>query len=386
MAYRKKYTPRRYVKRRARTYRSARPSYRRRAPVRRARKSGRSKCVCPSEMTPGTKFVLAQLDPFDASALGAKIPDSNTLPSIANSDIDIVNMSMSGTATDLVVRAFRPSYTWGHVGATGTPPSWGAAWTTNSPSDRSKRTPYLAAVELTRPVAHALRISSPLAPTSATGFVHIGLATESTFGEVTWQYPTSLAQMSGLQFYKRVTLASLTQSPLTVINKWLDDTAFRYNSPASTYVETASHSTFQTDNSWATIIVMVEGAPVSTTCLSCEHLLLSEGIPKKDGVIIGSQAAANSPQIISAVSTLSTVQEPFHTEAEQQTYIQRGVNAVAQGVAAHGENLFQQVAVPLMQRVGAYGANAAAAMAYNALAGVGGIAGVNNNANRLALN
>jgi len=385
MAYRKKYTPRRYVKRRARTYRAARSSYRRRAPVRRARKTGRSKCVCPAEMTPGTKFVLAQLDPFDASALGAKIPDSNTMPSIANSDCDIVNVGMSGTATDLVVRAFRPAYTWGSVNATtGTPPAWPAAFAGGN--DRSKRTAYLAAMELTRPVAHAIRISSPLAPTSASGFVHLGLATESTFGETTWQYPTSLAQMSGLQFYKRVTLASLTQSPLTVINKWLDDTAFRYNSPASTYVETSSHSTFQTDLAWATIIVMVEGAPVSTTCLSIEHLLLSEGIPKKDGVIIGSQAAPNSPQIISAVSSLSTAQEPFHTEAEQQSYIQRGVSAVAQGAAAHGENIFQQVAVPLLQRVGAYGANAAAAMAYNALAGVGGIAGVNNNANRLALN
>jgi len=386
MAYRKKYTPRRYVKRRARTYRAARPSYRRRAPVRRARKTGRSKCVCPSEMTPGAKFVLAQLDPFDPQSLGAKIPDSNTMPSIANSDVDIVNIATTATATHLNGAAFRPAYTWGVIAGTGGATlGWGAAWATNA-SNRSKRAAYITAMELTRPVAHAVRISSPTAPTAATGFVHIGLATETQFAESTWQFPTTLAEMSGLQYYKRVTLASLTQSPLTIINKWIDDTGFRYSATASTGVENSTSSSFQTDQSWGVIVVMVEGAPVSSTVLSCEHVLLSEGIPKKDGVIIGTQAAANSPQTLSAVSTLSTQQEPFHTEAEQQSYIQRGVSAVAQGAAAHGENVFQQVAVPLLQRVGAYGANAAAAMAYNALAGVGGIAGVNNNANRLAIN
>lgn len=384
MVARKRYTPRRFSKRRSRYPYYPRRTYRRRTSTRSKRKSSKPKCVCPTEMTPGTKFVMAQLDPFDTAVLGAKIPDSNTIPSIANSDTDIVNIATTAVATDLSGTAFRPGYTWGTVPATGGAAlNWGAAYATLA-QNRSKRANYAAVVELTRPVAHAVRISSPLAPTAATGFVHIGLSTETIRNEVTWQFPTTLAQMSGLQHYKRVTLASLTQSPITVINKWIDDTAFRYSDPTAG-VDASTGSTFQTDYSWGVIVIMVEGAPVNSTVLSCEHLLLSEGLPKKDSVIIGSVAAANSPATMSAVGTLSTTQEPFHTEAEQDSYIARGINAVAQGAAQHGENLFQNVAVPLLERAGAYGVNAAAAYAYNALTGQGGIAGVNNNANRLAL-
>jgi len=383
MAYRKKYTPRRYVKRRARTYRAARPSYRRRAPVRRARKTGRSKCVCPSEMTPGSKFILAQLDPFDSQCNGAKIPDSNTMPSISNVDIEINNLTSTAVATDLAAKVFRPSYTSGIVAAVpGSPMTWTAAY--GGAADRAKRASFISAMELVRPVAHAIRLSSPLAPTAATGFVHVGLVTETIWSTPTWTYPTTVAEMTGLQHYKRVTVASLTQSPLTVINKWLDDTGFRYSSPAANVV-TGSGATFQTDYSWAGIMVMIEGAPVSSTVLSIEHLLLTESIPDKSGVILGTVAAPNSPSTMSAVGQLSVQQEPFHTEAEQDSYIQRGVNAVANGAAQHGEFIFQQVAVPLLQRAGAFGVNAAASMAYLAMTGRGGIAGVNNNANRLAL-
>ena len=38
--------------------------------------------------------------------------------------------------------------------------------------------------------------------------------------------------MRDLPFYRKVTLASLTQSPLTVVNKFLDQTAFRYTDPS----------------------------------------------------------------------------------------------------------------------------------------------------------
>jgi len=387
MAYTKRAAPRKYPRRRTSTYRYRRPTYRRRATVRRAKKTTKSVCPCPSVLTPSQKFVMAQLDPFDTATVnGAKIPDSNTMPSIANMDCDIVNMTTGATATNLIGSAFRPQYTWGTVGATtGSPLTWAAAY--GGATNRSKRAAYVAAIELTRPVAHAVRLSSPLAPTSASGFVHIGLSTESIFNETTWQYPTTVAEISALQYYKRVTLASLTQSPLTVINKWLDDTAFRYSSPAASAGDggTGVSAHFQTDYAWAAIVIIVEGAPTSSTVLSVEHLLLSEGIPRKDGVIIGTTAAPNSPETISAVGELSVRQEPFHTEAEQEGYIQRGINAVAQGAAAHGENLFQQVAVPLLQRGGQYAVNAAVNMAAMAVAGRGGIGGVNNNPNRLTL-
>jgi len=386
MVYRKRSAVRRSVRRRAVSYASGGRYSKRRPSVRRMRRPAPQKCICPAELSPSAKFVMAQLDTFDAAVSGAKIPDSNTMPSIANVDTDIVNLSSTAVASDIRGLAFRPAYTWGTITSTGGGSvNWGVAYATGA-QNRSKRTAYVAAIELYRPVAHAIRISSPLAPTTASGFCHIGLSTESSFNTTTWQFPTTIAQMSGLTHYKRVTIASLTQSPLTVINKWLDDTAFRYLDPNSTVVESAGQPTFQTDHAWGVIVVMIEGAPVSSTVLSFEHILLTEGLPQKDSVIIGTVAAPNSPETLSAVGEMSVTQEPFHTESEQQGYIERGVSAVARGAATQGENIFQRVAIPLLERAGGIAASAAMNMAYMAATGRGGIAGVNNNANRLIVN
>lgn len=374
-----------------------RPSYTRvqyvsapRVSVRRKRRVTRRtkktmKCSCPTELTPVAKFAFAQLDPFDVNASGAKIPDSNTMPSLSNSDTDIVSLTTSATSTHLNGMAFRPQYTWGTV--TGTPGAavdWGVAFVTNS-ANRLKRTSVAAAFELIRPVAHAVRISSPVAPTSASGFVHIGIATESIYNNSSWSYPTTIAGISGLQFYKRVTLASLTQSPLTVINKWLDDTAFRYSDPTSNIQGVSQGPLLQTDFSWGVIVVITEGVPTSTAVLSFEHLLLSEGIPKYDAAIVGTQAAPNVPGVIGAVSTMQTQQEPFHTEAEQSDYIRRGTDALVQGAQAAGTRAFNEVGLPLLDRLGQYAVTAGLNYAAASIAGRGGIGGVNNNPNRLAI-
>lgn len=368
-----------------RPYRRRRSTYSRRPTRRRSTYSRRGKAMSCSVLTPSAKFAMAQLDPFDPSVAGAKIPDSNTMPSISTSDIDILSVVGGAAPSDLVGWAFRPQYTWGVVQTTGLPLNWGATYAANS-TNRSKRTSYDAAIELTRPVAHAVRLSCPLAPTQASGFVHMALATETNWGSSLWQFPNTVAQMSGCQHYKRVTLASLTQSPITIINKWLDDTGFRYTSPVAD-MSIATASGIQTDYGWGVIIIVVEGAPTSgNVVLSAEHLLISEGIPQKTGVIIGTVAASNSPGTLGAVGTMSTEQAPFHTEAEQDSYISRGVEALARGAAAAGEQVFENVAVPLLQRAGGIGASAAASYAYNAIAGLGGIPGVNANPGRLALN
>jgi len=381
MVYRqKKRTPvRRYRRRNA--YSAPRRTYtRRRAPSRRTK----APCKCPSELSPGAKWAIAQLDPFDPNCLGAKIPDSNTFPSIANTDTDIVSLAASA-ATFLAGIAFRPQYTWGTVtgvGAAGVV-GWGATYSTLA-SNRVKRTDYATTMELTRPVAHAIRMSSPIAPTTATGFVHIALAVETQFSTSSWAYPTTVAEIAGCQYYKRVTLASLTQSPLTVINKWVDDTGFRYSSPATDQTSTNSAG-FQSDYGWANIVVIVEGGPTTGTLLSFEHILLSEGIPQKSSVIIGTQAASNSPGALAAVGEMSNEQSPFHTEAEQENYITRGANAIAQGAAQAGEAVFNNVGVPLLQRLGQRAVGVAATMAYASMTGTGGLPGVNSNPNRLSL-
>jgi len=339
---------------------------RRRAPVRRRRVVRRRRtmrrqvmrqndCHCPGELTPTAKFALAQIDPFDNRALGAKIPDSTTIPSIANCDTDQVTLTT--TAGFPAAIAFAPSYKSATVLSSNNAATltWGSAF-----SERSKAANIYGNIEAIRPVAHAIRISSGLAPTAATGFVHIGLAVESRINPgagTDWDYPVNVSQMTGLQHYQRFTLASLTQSPITVINKWIDDTAFRYDDPRATYTQSSSSgvapSSLQFQNSWSVIVVFVDGAPAGVP-ISVEHVLMTEAIPRKDGFILGTGAAPNSPAVMSAVSSM-VAQQPFsHTEAEQQSYVAQATERLQSGITrAAGET--GQALLPAVEAFG-YGA------------------------------
>jgi len=379
---RKGYTRRRLPARRA--GRPARPRA-----VKRTRRA-KTPCHCPEELTPAARFALAQLDPFHPQATGAKIPDSNTMPSIANLSVDQVSCPVA-TSNFMTGFAFRPTYNQAVINATpvdAATVSWGATVLTNA-ADRRDLAAIVSAFEGIRPVAHGVRVSSSLAPTSATGFVHLGLSIESAFGNAagTWQFPTTVNQMTGLAHYKRVTLASLTQSPLTVINKWIDERAFQYEDP-NQVVGIATTQSDETRNpfhwSWCFIVVLVEGAPSTSSPLSAEHILLTEALPKKTGILIGTQAAPNSPGTMSAVSSMVSDQDFGHTEANQQNFIQEGLQSFAQGAAVAGEAVYNSVATPILQRLGGHAVNMATSYAMRAVMGRGGLPGVQT-PNRLSI-
>jgi len=367
-----------------------RSSYSRFSTYRRTR-TKKTPCKCPGELTPTAKFALAQLDPFHPNALGAKIPDSNTMPSIANASQDQVSAPLATTGF-MTGFAFRPYYSYATIAATpasATAVTWGANVAANA-SNRRDYTSFVAQMEASRPVAHAVRLVSQLAPTSATGFVHIGLSTESYYGNVsaTWQFPTTVNEMTGLAFYKRVTLASLTQSPLTVINKWIDERGFQYHDPAQVPVISSgapSEVTSPFGFSWSTIVVLIEGAPSTPSPLSAEHLLLTESLPKKDSILIGTQAAPNSPGTMSAVSTMSGNTDFTHTEDGQDSYIQRGLESFQEGAAVAGEQVWNNVAQPLLSKLGGYAVNTAFNAVVAGMMGRGGLPGVNSNPARLSL-
>lgn len=348
-------------------------------------------CKCPGELTPTAKFALAQLDPFHPNALGAKIPDSNTMPSIANCSVDQVSCPLATTGF-LTGFAFRPMYNYATIAATpasATTVTWGAAVGTNA-SNRRDYTAFVGQMEAVRPVAHAVRLVSQLSPTSATGFVHIGLSVESQYSAAanTWQFPTTVNEMMGLSFYKRVTLASLTQSPITVINKWIDERGFQYqNTGQATTITTAADAEVVNPfgYSWATIVVLVEGAPTTPSPLAAEHLLLTESIPKKDSILIGTQAAPNSPGTMSAVSTMAGNTDFTHTEDGQDSYIQRGLESFQEGAAVAGEQVWNNVAQPLLSKIGGYAVNTAFNAVVAGIMGRGGLPGVNSNPARLSL-
>lgn len=377
--------PRRASARRGSTRSSSR--YGSRRPARRVKRGPRT----PAELTPAAKFALAQLDPFEPKCLGAKIPDSNTMPSLANCDTDQVNIVPPGFAGDLVAWAFRPSYIEAAFRANSGTTS--VTWA-NAANSRRNFTNVAASVEAIRPVAHAIRMSSSLPPTTAAGFVHVGISVESRRAPVAStnpDWPTTVNQMTGLAYYKRFTLASLTQSPVTCINKWLDDSGFRYDDPNAIAGLIGTGTILPTNtlnfwDSWGTLIVMVEGHNSTVTSpLSVEHILLTECIPRKDAFVLGSQAAPHSAGTLSATSVMAGETDFAHTEAQQDTYIQQGLEAFQRGAALAGERVYNDVAVPLLGRFGSAVINTGMAMAINAVTGRGGLMGINANPSRLAI-
>ena len=209
----------------ARAYRR-RPSYRRR-PVRRRASVARvyPRRPAPLGLTSLSKtirkvpFLMAHIDPFLPVVRGVKVPDSNTMESDTALCTDEYSFTIT-TGTNVKCAAFNPSLTSTVVGSTEGAGAWTWAAAFAGGTDVAQLANIQAASTAFRTVAHGIRISSTLAPTAATGFVHIAVYSPSTYGATTWPFPTTLSQMRDLPFYRKVTLASLTQSPLTVVNKF----------------------------------------------------------------------------------------------------------------------------------------------------------------------
>jgi len=401
--------PRRYPARRS-SYRA--PVYRRpyrssgtmrMRPTRRAQATRVAyNCNCPSQPTPGEKFVMAQADPFEPKYFGGKIPDSSTIPSVATPIQCNFPLTTSATSQPAWSHAwaFYPSHNGSQVRAAGTSAStWSFATGSVLLSSMPQAASFTSQFEASRPVAHAIRLSCPFAPTNTTGFVHIALATESTMsalntGAIPYsQLAQSLTEISGYTFYKRVTLASLTQSPITLINKWTDETAFRYSSTWSSASQAGAADTnpmtFQIPLSWGCLLVAVEGVSTvaalgSITPLQAEVVLHTEAIPDKGSTLIGSTAAAYSSSTLNSVSQAVANTDFAHTEDEQdhtiQTYAQEVMNATGisgQDVRNAGVDVGRFMARGLFRY--------AVGRATRGYGGNHGIGGVNDNPNRLLI-
>jgi len=372
-------------RRRAPAYRRA-PARRsrRRAPVRRRRTTRRaSRGMLPSfRRSPRlTKFELAQLNPFDKRVLGVKIPDSNTQPSDTFRSED--RYAVTSAVTDLALcTAYMPNLKANQIAATN---STAVAWTwpaafaglTNSTVFSDANTSFVGI----RPCGHGVRLSSPLAPTSVTGFVHVGIYPVTTLGTSTWDLPTTLSQMANLPWYRRFTLAQLTQKSVTVVNKFIDITATRYSGPTSDLVDTGTDIGFQFAGGWCAIIIAVEGAPIGGgTALSAENLVHFEGLPIKSSANTGSfsPAAPYDTQEMEGVSRIAGQSPGVFVEGEEDSVIAQGMNALSRGAAAAAGEIYEHAVLPAARGVG-YAATYAAYGAARRYAGRydGGIPGIN---------
>lgn len=278
------------------------------------------------------RFLLAQIDPFSRDAMHVRVPDDSTAPSSSFYAYDELNLA----ANNAIIGGAAAFYFYPNplcIGAqanSATASSW--TWAANYGGTVlvSKTTAIRAQYTLSRPVAHGIRITCGMAPTSVTGYCHIGLYSLSLFNQPTWKLPTSIADLSELPHYRRVTLASLTQTPLVVCNKFLDPTAFRYTDTGSFETVQAGSAIFQVANSWMGIIVIVEGhgqivgAPVVTVETICHF----EGQSGYGGLT--QDGPAESPRPAEFAATAETVATVGASHADDPAGKSSAVNEAAQ--------------------------------------------------------
>lgn len=300
MAYRRKASYRRSpIKRRRRSYRRAA----RRAPARAYTKRRRRSMAKPKI----SKFVLAQLDPFSDKVQGAKIPDSNTQPSAVTTVEDEWPLSTGATyGTNVtVLRPFVESMSV-PAATVASATSWTWAASFGGGVDSSKLTSVATNNILVRTVAYGARISCAMSPNNVTGYVHICLAPINNYLSATWSFPTSVSDMQNSPFYKRYPLATLTQRPLKVVSKILDENAYRYISPTSPGDGNAGGANHLAHSGWAPIMIAVTGAPLNSNPVSVESILHLECIPNVASSNGVSPAASNDARQMEYATNVAT--------------------------------------------------------------------------------
>jgi len=377
-------------RRRARTTRRRR--YRRRAPTRSFRRRYRRVRQYPGmsgqRYVPRTprlkisKFALGQIDPFDDRVYGAKVPDANTTPSSTTVINDEITLT-TDAAFQLAAKAFRPWVTSQSVAATAASAnSWTWPALFGGATDSSRASTVKSNFNLIRPVAHGVRLSCPLAPTSVTGFCHVALyAGRDSTSVTTWDLPTSLSQLNQCIWYKRYPLAMLTQKTLTVVNKVTDCGSTVYIDPAS---DRASGGSVVLDMSFnnegfTTIVVAIESAGVSSTSLAVESITHLEALPSFGGVITPTPAADFNPAELSRVSRISSVVDATLLDGEQDRRMNAAVNAILEGAGQAMGQVAANIGTGLQNAAYRFGEGAVqSAAGYASRYFAGGIPGVTN--------
>lgn len=321
----------------------------------------------------GDKYIMSQADPFDEDVDGVKIPDSNAQPSVPLKCEDTFDISTAATET-CKAWAFNASCASTSVAATtagATSWTWVAAF--NGNFDSSKLTQLRTDQEMFRPVAHGIRITSGLAPTAATGFVHVCVFSQALFNQTTWAYPTSVALMQNVPGYKRIPIGRLTAEGLTVVNRCTDTTAQRYVDTDSPVYGTAGTMEFQSGLQWCSIIVAVTGVAASSVPVSIESILHLECIPRATAVSTATPAAKYNPPALGAAANGNSATNPSALDSEKRNRVGSFLSNAAKGLqAAGGGKTMSQLGFPGFKTRGASlfsGANASMQSAASNMSG-----------------
>jgi len=307
------------------------------------------------------QFALAQINPFDPKVRGVRVPDESTAPSSPFKLFDTFTIAGATGGTPVINEAalslFFPNAKTFRVGQAAasnstTSITYGTTWGA-SDTATSKSAAVIAQYSVARPVSHGIRITSPLAPTTATGYCHVALITVDTFGAsginpdqlaTDGKLPRTVADMRELPHYRRVTIASLTQEPLTVVNKFLDTTAFRYIDVASSELIGATggqtQGTFHVPQSWMAIVVMVEShnQAAGTGVVNVENICHFEGQAKVAGLNTDDSAETANPDVFDSTSSAAGKTSASYLESEKSMVTAVFFNEVSKWFALFGRS------------------------------------------------
>lgn len=338
-------------KRSAKSSTSRSSHYRRKRYTRKPRLSG---------PRPIPKFLAAQVNPFDPQVRGVRVPDENTAPSSSfhtydQCSIGALASTANGTESNrLSMILFTPAvYQYGVVPTnnvdtnTASQVTWSTtSWTTGGLIP-DKFTQVSAAYSVCRPVAHGIRICCPLKPTEAQGFLHIALMTVSMRAQIgpgdnngaAVAVPNTISRMRELPHYRRVTLASLTQEPLVVTNRFLDQTAFRYSDVGTNDLATqTTPGGNHVPLSWMCILVAVEShnQTAGTSLAVVENITHYEGQSRPDALNQDDSPEPTEPDHFDGTAATISAFPACWTNSEFSNAVQTASNGFFNWLVKHG--------------------------------------------------
>jgi hypothetical protein len=248
-------------------------------------------------------YMFARLRPFNKRALGAKIPDSYTYPTATWMTRTTQSLASDSNGLGAVSATPMPSEVFFNPASI---TSGTITWTGGSVTGMNGNTQFQNMSALSRAVGWGLRITCDLALSSATGHVWIAACPADYYSD---QYgllylPSTEGHFEALPNSIKYPLSELILKPKIMSGKALDDGSHRfrdYHNPG------AAGNQIESGTGWASLVVMIVGAPASTaSVLNIEHILhLEYVIQPNTGYFTDACSCPQNNQILEHVNNVS---------------------------------------------------------------------------------
>jgi len=217
-------------------------------------------------------FLASKINPFLASTNGIRAPDEFGYPT--GTAVVRTSYPITVNASGVAAHAFMPFVSEQDYYAASTSTATALAWATGGTPGQAPQNPALTALaSVYRTVSYGVRVTTDLSLTSASGHAWIAavpLNLAATFPYL--DFPTSEAAVAQMPLSEKFSLVEMAERPIIVPGRSFDDGVYRFRSVGSTYEQTSTASSLESSTGWCAIVVVVVGAPASTTALNIEMI------------------------------------------------------------------------------------------------------------------